>query len=114
MKNTEQKREHEQKMLAEMIRTYCRGNHRQAKGTLCSECKELLAYAATRTQRCPFMENKTFCSNCRVHCYQSNRREQIRQVMRYAGPRMLFSHPVMAIRHLIETRKEKARLGRDE
>ena len=37
-----------------------------------------------------------------VHCYQPQMREQIRQVMRYSGPRMLFHHPVMAIRHLID------------
>lgn len=107
MKNVQQKRDREQKMLAEMIKAYCMGNHSPAKGTLCTECSELLAYAAARTQRCPFMENKTFCSNCPVQCYESTRREQIKQVMRYAGPRMLFSHPVMVFRHLIEKRKEK-------
>ena len=42
-----------------------------------------------------------------VHCYQPQMREQIRQVMRYSGPRILFHHPVMAIRHLIESHKEK-------
>lgn len=42
-----------------------------------------------------------------VHCYQPQMREQIRQVMRYSGPWMLFHHPVMAIRHLIESHKEK-------
>jgi hypothetical protein len=29
-------------------------------------------------------------------------RERIREVMRYSGPRMLLSHPLMAIRHLID------------
>ena len=42
-----------------------------------------------------------------VHCYQPQMRGQIRQGMRYSGPRMLFHHPVMAIRHLIESHKEK-------
>ena len=27
--------------------------------------------------------------------------------MRFSGPRMIFSHPYMAISHLIETKKEK-------
>ena len=35
--------------------------------------------------------------------------EKIRQVMRFSGPRMLFSHPLMAIRHMIETQREKQR-----
>ena len=29
------------------------------------------------------METKTFCSNCRVHCYRSEMREEIRKVMRF-------------------------------
>ncbi|MBQ5862227.1 MAG: nitrous oxide-stimulated promoter family protein, partial [Peptococcaceae bacterium] len=37
-------------------------------------------------------------------------REQIRVVMRYSAPRMLFHHPIMAIQHLIESKKEKKRL----
>ena len=40
------------------------------------------------------MESKTFCSNCRVHCYCPDMREKIRMVMRFSGPRMLFYHPV--------------------
>ncbi len=59
------------------------------------------------------METKTFCSNCRVHCYKPEMRERIRQVMRFSGPRMLFVHPVQAVRHVIETKKEKRRLERE-
>ena len=55
------------------------------------------------------MQTKTFCSNCRVHCYKPDMREKIRQVMRFSGPRMLFYHPIRAIRHVIETKKEKRR-----
>ena len=61
-----------------------------------------------------FMETKTFCSNCRVHCYKPQMREEIRNVMRFAGPRMLFYHPIMAIRHVITSAKEKKRMGRKE
>ncbi len=56
------------------------------------------------------METKTFCSNCKVHCYKPEMREKIRIVMRYSGPRMLFVHPVMCLKHLIESKKEKKRL----
>ena len=55
------------------------------------------------------METKTFCSACKVHCYRPEMREKIRAVMRWAGPRMLFVHPVLAVRHLLGTRKEKQR-----
>ena len=56
---------------------------------------------------CPHIATKTFCSVCQTHCYKPEMRERIRQVMRWSGPRMLFHHPVLAVRHLAETRKQK-------
>lgn len=50
--------------------------------------------------------NKPTCAKCPVHCYNARRREQIRQVMRYAGPRMLIYHPRLAILHLIDGLKK--------
>ena len=69
----------------------------------------MLDYAITRSEKCPFMEHKTFCSNCRVHCYKPELREKIRVVMRFSGPRMIMVHPLLAIRHLLESKKEKKR-----
>lgn len=108
--NTEQKRQREKRVVREMIGVYCRGNHGTKKGALCDTCAALAAYAETRSDKCPFMESKTFCSNCKVHCYKPDMREAIRQVMRYSGPRMLFHHPVMALRHVLENKAEKRRL----
>jgi hypothetical protein len=34
-------------------------------------------------------------------------REKIREVMRYAGPRMIYRHPIMAVFHLIDGMREK-------
>ncbi len=96
-------------MVSEMIVLYCQKKH-GTKGELCPDCAALDAYARQRAEKCPFMETKTFCSNCRVHCYKPEMRDKIREVMRFSGPRMLFHHPVMAIRHLIESKKEQARL----
>lgn len=104
------KREREKEMVSQMIALYCRGKHGSRRGTLCPECAALKTYARERAEHCPRMEVKTFCSNCPVHCYRPEMRERIRQVMRYAGPRMLFHHPAAAIRHLAETRREKKRL----
>ena len=67
---------------------------------LCAECQELLQYALERLDNCPFQEHKTTCENCPVHCYRPEMRERIRAVMRYAGPRMLFRHPLLALLHL--------------
>ncbi|WP_418463188.1 nitrous oxide-stimulated promoter family protein [Frisingicoccus sp.] len=111
MKSIESKREREKKMVSQMIVLYCRKNH-GTKDTLCPECAALNLYARQRSDKCPFMETKTFCSNCKVHCYKPEMREKIRMVMRFSGPRMIFYHPVAAIRHMIETKKEKRRLER--
>ncbi|MCR4870073.1 MAG: nitrous oxide-stimulated promoter family protein [Atopobiaceae bacterium] len=92
-----------------MIALYCRGNHGTPRGVLCPECAELAEYAAKRTARCPFMATKTFCSQCKVHCYAPVQREKIRQVMRYAGPRLMLSHPLMTIHHGIDTLGAKLR-----
>ena len=45
-----------------------------------------------------------------VHCYKPDMREKIREIMRFSGPRMIFHHPMTAITHVIETKKEKKRL----
>ena len=100
------KREREKRVVAQMIQLYCSKQHHNG-ATLCKECSCLLSYANERIDHCPFIKEKTFCSNCQVHCYQPQMREQIRQVMRYAGPRMLLHHPVLAVRHLLESRREK-------
>ena len=108
----QRKRDREKQAVREMIALYCRKNHRHPDG-LCPACAALDAYARQRSDRCPFMENKTFCSNCRVHCYNREMREQIRRVMRSSGPRMLLHHPVMALRHVIESRREKQRMKKE-
>lgn len=102
------KREREKETVILMIAIYCRKKH--GGKTLCSDCAALEAYARQRSDRCPFMETKTFCSNCPVHCYKADMREKIRAVMRFSGPRMLFYHPILALRHVIETKKEAKRL----
>lgn len=111
MKTIEKKREKEQKIVAEMIRLYCRKNH-EAAGGLCKDCQELLEYARKRSENCPFMEKKTFCSNCKVHCYKTDMREKIRGVMRFSGPRMLLYHPFLALWHLVCSKYEKRGLGK--
>ena len=68
-------------------------------------CAELLDYATRRLERCVFGDAKPTCANCVVHCYSADMREQIRMVMRWAGPRMLLRHPILAIPHLIDGRR---------
>ena len=90
--------EHERRVVADMIALYCRKKHSGSE--LCEMCRALAEYADRRTVACPRMEDKTFCSQCPTHCYRHDMREQIREVMRFAGPRIIFYHPVAALRHL--------------
>jgi len=85
---------------------FCRARHGNRR-ELCLSCGELWTYAKERTSRCPLLANKPTCLNCSVHCYNNEMRERIREVMRCAGPRMLFRHPVLAVWHLIDGRREK-------
>ena len=109
MGTVETRREREKRVVSEMIALYCRKKHGARRG-LCPDCAALDAYARLRSEKCPFMETKTFCSNCRVHCYRPDMREKIRAVMRFSGPRMLLYHSVMAVRHVIERKREKKRM----
>jgi predicted amidophosphoribosyltransferase len=89
-----------------MIRLHCRGRHAGGR-ELCGACRDLLEYAQKRLDTCPFQEGKPTCAKCPVHCYRRDMREQVRVVMRYAGPRMLYRHPLLALWHLLDgLRKE--------
>ncbi len=89
-----------------MVRLHCRRQH-GAKDALCAECAELMRYAGKRLDKCPFQEGKTTCAKCPVHCYKPAMRERIRQVMRYAGPRMTWRHPIMTLFHFLDGRREE-------
>lgn len=93
---------YEQEMIHVMILLYCRHHHDAARGTLCPECQSLEDYAQSRLAKCPFGDDKSSCRQCAIHCYKPQLREQVTAVMRYAGPRMLYRHPIMAMRHLLK------------
>ena len=92
-----------------MVRIHCRDRHATPTG-LCEECTALMTYATRRLDRCVFGEQKPTCASCTVHCYNAEMREGIRKVMRYAGPRMLWRHPLLAIAHIIDGRREGPQL----
>jgi len=98
--------EREKRTVAAMVRVYCRGRHGTRRG-LCPECAELLGFARSRLDGCRFGEAKSTCGSCAIHCYRPDMRDRIREVMRYAGPRMMLHHPVMAMRHLVDSRRRR-------
>jgi ATP-dependent helicase YprA (DUF1998 family) len=95
-------REHE--TIRAMLRIYCRDEHGTAT-ELCPECRALLDYAAVRLERCRFQADKPTCAKCPVHCYIPKYREQVKVVMRHAGPRMLWRHHLLAVRHLLDANR---------
>jgi hypothetical protein len=97
------RRAREQKTLEAMMRLYCRHHH--GGKPLCADCAALAGYARRRLERCVFGDAKPTCANCLVHCYRADRREQVRVMMRWAGPRMLFRHPLLAIRHMLDGKR---------
>jgi len=96
--------EREKVTIRRMIRLYCR-HHHQSKEDLCDNCQKLQAYALARIEHCVFGDNKPVCAECKVHCYKKDMREKVRQVMRFAGPRMLFRHPVLAFMHFFDKKR---------
>jgi len=104
------RRARELKTIEAMLRMYCRGHGHQPRAPLCARCNELLEYASRRLDRCVFGDAKPTCANCLVHCYSAEMREQVRVVMRWAGPRMLLRHPLLGILHLIDGRRPAPRL----
>ena len=93
-----------------MMGIYCKAHHGGSANALCSECSALLNYAGKRLDNCPFGEDKPACNHCTVHCYGRNPRERVREVMRYAGPRMMFRYPMLAFRHLLDKRTPAPKL----
>ena len=83
-----------------MIDMYCRAHH--GESARCVECSGLLSYAHRKIDACAFHDSKPACNECRVHCYSSSMREDIRTVMRFSGPRMLASHPALCALHMLD------------
>lgn len=97
------RRSREARTVSHMVAIYCRDHH-AANDSVCDSCAELNSYAMARLDHCVYGDGKPTCKQCPVHCYRKDMRQTMRAVMRYAGPRMLLSHPILAIRHLLDER----------
>ena len=99
----------ELRTLRAMVRIYCRDHHGPS-GDGCPQCAALMAYATRRLDRCVFGDAKPTCANCLVHCYTAEMREKVRVDMRWAGPRMMFRHPILAVAHKLDGLRPSPRL----
>lgn len=86
--------------IKKMILLYCQAQHVGFPKQLCPECRKLYTYAEQRMDKCVYGDNKPVCSECPVHCYKPAMREEVKKVMRYAGPRMMWHSPILAVRYM--------------
>jgi hypothetical protein len=91
--------ERESGTLKDMVLIFCNNRHNTDKN-LCADCAELLEYALKRFEKCPYGEAKPACLKCETHCYKPEMRKKVRAVMKYSGPKMIWKHPVKALRHI--------------
>lgn len=102
--------EREKETIRKMIEIYCWKKHGTIRGSLCPECRNLLDYAFSRLDLCPFKEDKPACRNCPIHCYRPDMRERIREVMRFSGPRLLMYAPsdwfLHKVREILSARRQ--------
>lgn len=91
--------------MGHMVAIYCRDHHQPVDGAPCPGCTDFLTYAGRRLEKCPYGQDKPTCANCPIHCYKRDPREFARTVMRYAGPRMMWRHPWLALMHLADGRR---------
>lgn len=106
VKAIDEKAKRDIEVLAEFVQIYCDGNHpgaakhgvtagggvgdalRDSRVSLCGECSRLLRYAASMRIICPY-DPKPSCKKCPTHCYRTDYRAKIREVMRYSGMRLI-------------------------
>ena len=90
----------EKNTVTAMISMYCRDKHSKDSG-LCDSCAAVNNYAINRIDVCPF-EDKPSCKKCTAHCYKPEMKDRIKEIMSYAGHRMIYKFPYMAIRHIMD------------
>jgi hypothetical protein len=96
----------EKRTISAMVEIYCRAHHR-GSGSVCGECAALRDYAFCRLDRCPFGADKTTCARCPIHCYKPSIKDRVKEIMRYAGPRMIYRHPILALLHQLDALRSR-------
>ena len=104
--------------LAEFIDVYCTNKHKDAPKSpvdlktgdasamlaasvyLCDECAKLLSHAFVKRSSCRF-DPKPACKHCPDHCYHPKYRENIKEVMKFAGPKLVLSGRLDYLFHLL-------------
>lgn len=95
----------EAESLSLMIRLFCKRHH-SSVGELCDNCRDLSEKAQKSLLHCPYGAGKPVCGRCSVNCFPKDIYARLNTVMRYAGPRMLYKHPLLVASHLLDALKK--------
>jgi hypothetical protein len=94
-------RKNDIRLIGKFVEVYCAGKHGAVERDplalpddlgelrICRECAAFLEYAVTKRLNCPLEAEKPSCKHCRIHCYDRARREKMREIMSYAGRRLM-------------------------
>ena len=89
------------RLIGKFVEVYCSGKHSGAGRTpialpaglgeriLCPECSSFLEYAVAKRLKCPLEAEKPTCKHCRIHCYDKVRLAKVREIMSYAGRKLM-------------------------
>lgn len=89
------------RLIGKFVEVYCGGKHvdieKQSfqlpeglgERMVCADCAAFMAYAISKRLKCPLEAEKPTCKHCRVHCYDKARREKVREIMSYAGRKLM-------------------------
>jgi hypothetical protein len=89
------------RLIGKFVAVYCTGKHCAAgraavalpfgleERFLCQDCAAFLEYAIAKRLKCPLEAEKPTCKRCRIHCYDPPRRAKVREIMAYAGRKLL-------------------------
>lgn len=82
--------------LQRMLDIYCSADETARR----PGAERLLLYAAGRLAKCPH-HPKPVCRRCPTHCFSPEMRAFIREVMRFAGPKLPLRHPLLTLRYYL-------------
>ena len=89
------------RLIATFVEVYCDGKHADRQRSpftlpsglgarkLCPECAEFMKYAVAKRINCPLEAEKPSCKHCRIHCYATQQREKVREIMAWSGRRLI-------------------------
>ena len=105
-------REREMKTIRAMIAIYCQDHHHVAAGSCAMRARRCSSMLRPDLANARGVTRNPCVPTARSIAIKPAMRDQVRQVMRYAGPKMLLRHPLLAVSHLLQKRKAHAATAR--